>query len=278
MPVEAGLLWILGGLSLFGLFFWVSILLPSASTPRMQKGWRWLQWRPLPHDLPQWMTLAFLIGLFLQYGFVTFVLTGRHETLPAGVQILISILCFQGLLAITLFARLHKARLDVPSALGLESPYRIREINAGLVGYCMALPLVGLAGLFTQGIYGIFDWEIATQPLLDSFSGVSGWMNWVTLFLLVGFIGPLLEEVIFRGFLFTWLRQKIGIHGGLWLQAIIFAVIHQHGAGLLPLFALSIVLGLAYVYTQRLMVCVWLHAFFNTATLINVILSTSEFS
>lgn len=273
MPVELRVLWALGLLSLFGLFFWVSLLLPATSTPRMQAGWRWLQWRPLPHDLPQWMGMAFLLGLILQSLFHGFVLNNREVPLPSGVMILVSILLFQGILTATLFLRLQHARIHVPEALGLESPFALRELIAGLVGYCMALPLVGLAGLITQAVFARFQWDLTPQPLLEEFSSVSGWMNWGTLFLLVGFIGPLLEEVVFRGFLFAWLRQKMGVHAGLWIQALVFALIHQHGAGLLPLFALSVVLGLAYIYTQRLMVCVWLHAIFNLMTMINVVLA-----
>lgn len=273
MPVETRLLWVLGLLSLFGLFFWVSILLPATATNRMKEGWRWLQWRPLPVDLPFWMTLAFLVSFTLQLAYVTLVLRGGEHTLPPGVQVLISILCFQGLLTATLFIRMRRAQLDVPTALGMEHPFRLHEVTAGLVGYCMSLPLVGIAGLLTHELYSRLQWEILPQPLLEEFSRIEGWMNWLTLFLLVGFIGPLLEEVVFRGFLFTWLRQQIGVHAGLWIQALVFALIHQHGTGFLPLFALSVVLGLAYVYTRRLMVCVWMHAFFNMVTLVNVMIA-----
>jgi len=272
MPVVAPLLWTLGVFSLFGLFFWVSILLPARATPRMQEGWRWLQWRPLPVDLPQWMGMGFCLALLLQTITYTFLFSDEAVSLPPGVLILLSILMFQGLLTGVFFLRMRKARIDVPQALGLDSPFMLREMIAGLVGYCMSLPLVAIAGLLTHALYVHFDWEIVPQPLLEEFASVSGWMNWVTLFLLVGFIGPLLEEVVFRGFLFTWLRQRLGIHGGLWVQAVVFALIHQHGAGFLPLLALSLVLGLAYVYTQRFMVCVWIHAYFNMMTLVNLVL------
>jgi membrane protease YdiL (CAAX protease family) len=210
--------------------------------------------------------------LILQTGFHLILQAVGMEKVPPGVIILMSIFLFQGLLTLMLFWRMHHAKLDVPLALGLESPFGVRELVGGLVGYCMALPVVAVAALITTALFAFFHLEIQPQPLLEEFSSTAGWMNWVTLFLLIGFIGPMLEEVIFRGFLFAWLRQRWGIQAGLWLQALVFALIHQYAAGLLPLFALSVVLGLAYVYTQRLMVCVWIHSIFNTVTLLNVIL------
>jgi len=273
MAVDPRLLWALGMLSLCGLFFWVSLLLPSSSTPRMRDGWRWLQWRPLPYDLPTWMGLGVIGALLLQYLYVQVVLAGGERSFPPGIHILVSILCFQGFLTAILFFRMRMAKIDVPEALGMDSPFQLREVTAGFVGYCMSLPLVVIAGLMTQGLYHVLDWEIKAQPMLDDFTQTAGWMNWLTLFFLVGFIGPLLEEVVFRGFLFSWFRQKMGIHLGLWMQAVVFAFVHQYGAGFFPLMALSLVLGLAYVYSQRLMVCVWIHSFFNVVTLVNVVLS-----
>lgn len=272
MEIEESVLRLLGILSLFGVFFWVSILLPARATPVMREGWRWLQWRPFPPWLPRWMGTGFLLGLVLQSLLILILPENALGMLPPGVVVLISIVLFQGLLTAVLFLCLHRARLHVPQVLGLESAFSLREMVAGFVGYCMALPLVALTSLLTAAVYGAMGWEVHAQPLLEEFQAVSGWMNWITLFVLVGFIGPLLEEVVFRGFLFAWLRQKLGVHAGLWIQAMVFGLIHQHGAGFLPLTALALVLGLAYVYTKRLMVCVWMHAFFNMMTLFNVVI------
>ena len=263
-------------LILFGLFFWVSILLTSGSQNRMHVGWNWLQWRPLPKDLPAWMGITFCVGIFLQAGVVLLEQRLGGVLLQPGVRILLSMILFQGLLAVTLYARIHRYRLDVPQTLGLEKPFQLSDMVAGLAGYCMSLPLVALAGLLTTALFDRFGKEIAPQPLLDSLSELDGWLNWVTLFLLVVFIGPLLEEVVFRGFVFSWFRQRMGAFPGLILQAVLFAVIHQYLAGLLPLFALSLVLGLAYVFTQRLRVCVWIHVFFNGMTILNLLLTMGE--
>jgi len=276
MPETFRLEWIMGGLLICGTFFWASLFLSKTTGEILSSGGRWLEWRPLPHDLPAFMIWGFLIGFFLQQLFAVLIFVlGLTETLPIGVMILFSILFFQGVMGLVLFLRLHRSRIEPLEVLGMEGPFRLQDLIWGLVSYCMCLPFVGLSSLFTQLFFEVFHWKLEVQPMLELFSELSGWMNWVSVFLLVGFIGPLLEELVFRGFLFTWLHQRLGFLPGLFLQALIFAAIHMHIASFLPLFVLSIILGLTYVYTRRLMACVWAHAVFNTMTLVYTFLVPS---
>ena len=276
MPVDVRIQWVMGVFLLSGICFWVSMMFPAKSQPRMAEGWTWLQWRPFPGDLSAWMGVAFMSGLFLQAGFFSLQGEGGGFFSQPGVMILVSVILFQGLLCLTLYYRLHRLHLNVPEVLGLENPFHLHDLVAGLVGYSMSLPLVTLAGIVTIALFDQIGWELSPQPLLESFTELKGWLNWTTIVLVVVFIGPLLEEVIFRGFVFGWMQQKAGARVAVVFQAFLFALIHQHAAGFLPFFALAIVLGLAYVYTQRLMVCVWMHVFFNGMTLLNLMLTLGE--
>ncbi len=252
-----------------GVFFWLSLLLSQKTAGALNVGSRWLEWRPLPHDLTFRMVLAFFSGYVLQqlFGLLLFSLQ-LVDKLPIGMIVLLPMIFFQGLMTFVLYSHLHRSGLNPLEVLGMEEPFRVRDQIWGLVGFCMCLPLVAMSAKLTEWLYITFRWELENQPILEMVSNVDGWMNWVSLFLLVGFIGPLLEEVVFRGFLHTWLHQKLGLVPGLLLQAILFAVIHAHTASLLPLFCLAVLLGLVYIYTRRLMACVWVHALYNTMTLI----------
>ena len=277
MPEGFRFEWVLGILFLSGLFFWVSLLFSKHAAVALKTGWGWLEWRPLPHDLPRVMAWGFALCFVAQQIFGFMVLAGNLlDVLPPGLFILISIMLFQGLLAYVLYAHLRRCGLDPLEVLGLEFPLRFQDVVWGWVAYCMCIPLVGLASFFTTLLFTRFEWKVQVQPMIEELSQVEGWLNWVSLFLLVGFIGPLLEEVVSRGFMFTWLRQKLGTASGLILQALIFAVIHQHAASVLPLFSLALLLGLVYIYTRRLMACVWAHAFFNTLTLLYTLLGGAD--
>ncbi|MEX2607406.1 MAG: type II CAAX endopeptidase family protein [Kiritimatiellia bacterium] len=266
---------LMGFLLLSGVCFWVSLLFSPGASLACKNGWGWLNWRPLPHNLPTSFLRGFLMTFVLQ------ILAGlwmypRLDMLPVGVVILISIAVFQGLLSLILFVHLQAAGLNIPEVLGMESPFQLRDAVWGLMAYCMALPLVVLSSLFTKALFDSLKLDLSLQPMIEQISELNGWMNWLSLFLLVGFIGPLLEEVIFRGVLFPWLVQKTGALPGLILQAAVFALIHQHAASVLALFSLAILLGLSYMYTRRLMTCVWAHVFFNSMTLVYTLVEGVE--
>lgn len=275
MPEWIRLDMLFGILLLSGVCFWVSLLFSPGAGLAWRNGWGWLKWRPLPHDLPKSFLLGFILTFVIQIGAGVW-MHPRVDTLPIGVVILISIAVFQGLLSLILFVHLQSVGLNTLQVLGMESPLQVRDAVWGLMAYCMALPLVAMSALFTKALFGSLKIDLTLQPMIQQISELSGWMNWVSLFLLVGFIGPLLEEVIFRGIIFPLLVQKLGALSGLLLQAAIFALIHQHAASLLALFSLAILLGLTYLYTRRLMTCVWAHVFFNSMTLVYALVEGVE--
>ena len=87
--------------------------------------------------------------------------------------------------------------------------------------------------------------------------------------LAVGFavlLGPLLEEIVFRGFLQPLLVQNLHVTGGIAVTSFIFVLLHGTSS-VLALFALSVVLGWVHLRTRRL-IAVWsVHALHNALTL-----------
>jgi len=81
-----------------------------------------------------------------------------------------------------------------------------------------------------------------------------------TAFVLLVIIAPLVEELLFRGYLFGKLRQRAGLIASLALVSLCFAVLHgQLNVGI-DTFALSIVLCLLREYTGSIWAGVLLHA------------------
>jgi uncharacterized protein len=93
--------------------------------------------------------------------------------------------------------------------------------------------------------------------------------NTVALFTLV----PIVEEILFRGFLQGWLLQKIwfgkinaGISRANWFTGIAFASAHlwQHALWLMPgYFLVSLLLGHFRERYQGIRVSILLHAYYN---------------
>ena len=90
------------------------------------------------------------------------------------------------------------------------------------------------------------------------------------LYLGVGVVGPLFEEVLFRGFLFKAVQKSVlGSHGAVLFTAIVFSIIHvQYGLWIIlcMLFPMAILLGYARLKSNSLLLPILLHSINNLLT------------
>jgi membrane protease YdiL (CAAX protease family) len=77
---------------------------------------------------------------------------------------------------------------------------------------------------------------------------------------------PVIEEFFFRGFLLTFLKNYTSIWPAIILSAGVFAFAHLNLGAVLPLWFLGIILGVAYEHTGSLLLPIGVHACFNLAT------------
>ena len=83
---------------------------------------------------------------------------------------------------------------------------------------------------------------------------------------------PIVEEFFFRGFLLTYLKNYTSPMMAIVLSAGVFAVAHLNLGAAIPLWFLGIVLGIAYEHTGSLVVPIGIHACFNLATGLNLLI------
>ncbi|CCB89318.1 CPBP family intramembrane glutamic endopeptidase [Simkania negevensis] len=93
---------------------------------------------------------------------------------------------------------------------------------------------------------------------------------------------PILEECIFRGFMQTYLKSKIGFIKALFSTAFIFAAFHfspTQGISnitlILSLFTLALYLGFLYEKRKSLIAPIALHMTFNSISVIRIVLFSS---
>jgi membrane protease YdiL (CAAX protease family) len=89
--------------------------------------------------------------------------------------------------------------------------------------------------------------------------------------LAVCIVAPMMEEVLFRGLLYPCLRSRWGAIAGIIVTALIFAAWHFDLTQFPALFIAGVVLTSAFEYTQSLRVSTFVHAFWNTWVLVNMI-------
>lgn len=87
----------------------------------------------------------------------------------------------------------------------------------------------------------------------------------------VGILGPIWEEVFFRGFLFKPIEQsKLGGHAAVAITSVVFVLIHgqYNWAILVAMLPLALILGYARFYSKSLVVPVIIHILNNSASVI----------
>jgi membrane protease YdiL (CAAX protease family) len=85
-------------------------------------------------------------------------------------------------------------------------------------------------------------------------------------------IYPVLEELFFRGFLLTFLKNYTSTWMAIILSGGVFAFAHLNLGVSVPLWFLGVVLGIAYEHTGSLLVPMTVHGCFNLATGLSLLL------
>ena len=75
-------------------------------------------------------------------------------------------------------------------------------------------------------------------------------------------LAPIVEELLFRGFLYHGIRRKAGVKAALIVTSAVFALIHPPQV-MAPIFVVGLSLGYLYERTGTLIAPIAFHAVFN---------------
>jgi len=126
------------------------------------------------------------------------------------------------------------------------------------------LPLRGILGLLVQQLLG-GGLEGMQQRLELLLGSELSWSHFIVTLLGAGIFAPVAEELFFRGFFYTALRQRLGIPAAVTISSLVFAAGHIDALGVVAAsFIIGIALALAYEYTRSLWVAMAIHALNNT--------------
>jgi len=158
------------------------------------------------------------------------------------------------------------AQVDGLAALGFPPAGNGRGLAAGLLAYLLAVPgLLGVGGVWPAVARWIGIDASGTQEVLAGIAGLSG----PALVIAMGIacvLGPLCEEIVFRGLFQPVLTRRLGVAGGIAATSFAFALLHG-AVAFLPIFALSLWLGAVRERTGRIAACWGVHTLHNTFTL-----------
>jgi membrane protease YdiL (CAAX protease family) len=207
---------------------------------------------------------AFVILFFLVAG-VTTVLALVQPILSSGPSdsawraalLGVTYLAYLALALVFPYRQAARARGDAWRLLGLHALPVVQALRLGLRTYAifwalLALPLrLYLGSLLAAG-----------SPLLPA--GEAGW-TYAVYFLLLCLAAPVIEEVLFRGFVYAGLRRSLNAGSAAVLSALGFAAVHFPAGAtqFILLVALGVALSLLYERTRSLWPGIVLHVFHN---------------
>jgi len=121
---------------------------------------------------------------------------------------------------------------------------------------------------YSQWLVSTFGQEIQVQESVRLYQEMDAVVIRVMLAISAVVIAPLVEEMVFRGYIYTVTKRYTARIFSTLVSAVFFGVVHNYIPGLLPLAFLAVLLTVSYEVTGSLWAPISIHALFNASTLL----------
>jgi membrane protease YdiL (CAAX protease family) len=203
-----------------------------------------------------------IVGMFLQAK------AGRSPAASIA-QIVVGGLSFQGaaLLLVWRFLREHDATWN--ESFGWSN----KPGHALLLGVAIGLVFLPIGWGLQWGCAEIINrvpqlhLQAKEQEAVQTLQSAATGIDWISTGLIIVFLVPPAEELLFRGILYPAVKQKGYPRLALWTTALLFAAIHFNVVSFIPLTVLALVLTILYERTNNLLAPIAVHALFNAVNL-----------
>lgn len=155
-----------------------------------------------------------------------------------------------------------------PAALfGLRQMSPLRVLSIALLLWIPMLLVVNGSALGIQLWLKDFWPDMNGQETVEAFRASKDPLAKALLVISAAIIAPLVEETIFRGFIYGVIKRYTDGFFAALCSSLLFAVAHMHVGTLLPLTLLALVFCAIYEITGSLLVTMTLHGLFNATSL-----------
>ncbi len=209
----------------------------------------------------KWKLLA--VSIVAMFGVaISAVFTGRFLTMNPdtfaqdAVLILVNVSIFITIAAV--YGQVRGSGKSFTSVMILPEPKRLFLLPALLWGASLLL-IIGVVSLLPEYLRPISNTSDALERVGQSLP---------LAIVIVGILTPIGEEIFFRGFLLRMLSTKFTGKISIVLSSALFALFHIDYRLFIPIFILSLALGLAFIWTQSIWPPIIIHMAQNITGLI----------
>mgnify|MGYP001345493792 CR=1 FL=1 len=172
-------------------------------------------------------------------------------------------------LLVILYFVLIKCKATLKS-LGIRVTSFFRNISTGIFAYVLILPGLLLILALSMWVVNLVGYTPPPQPIFDVLMKEEETRALFFLTIFISVFGPVVEEIFFRGFMYTAIKKHLGMVGAAFLSACIFSLLHTNVIGFLPIMALGVALAYLYERTGSLVASMAVHITHNSVILIFV--------
>ena len=191
-----------------------------------------------------------------------------HLVMSIGAVVTIAVMMF--------LAHFHFARRL--KGFGLNIRTTVKDFFMGFVNLLAAWPIMMAAITMTMFIAELIwgaDYEMQQHQQLELITEYPQLPLRIMIVFLAVVIAPLLEEMLFRGFIQTAIRSFFNIRNSAWpaiaASSVFFAIMHADPGHWPTLFVLGVCLGYAYEKSGSLFRAIFIHSFFNATSIIGTL-------
>jgi membrane protease YdiL (CAAX protease family) len=186
-----------------------------------------------------------------------------HIVMSTGAVVTIATMMF---LAHVHFARRLKG-------FGLNIKTIVKDFFMAIVNLLTVWPLMMAAITMTMFVASLIwgaEYEMQQHQQLEMITEYPQLPLRIMIVVLAVIIGPLLEEMLFRGFIQTTMRSFFNIRNSAWpaiaASSAFFALMHKDPGHWPALFVLGVCLGYSYEKSGSLFRPIFIHIFFNASS------------
>jgi membrane protease YdiL (CAAX protease family) len=188
-----------------------------------------------------------------------------HPSAELSARNLLVNLLFTMFVVLLIVTFLQLRGIDLSSLAGFFKIGFVRALTTGIILLLAAYPLLALANTITQRLFGSGS---SRQNIVELFSGSHTIGQRIMIIVFAVAIAPVVEEFLFRFFLYGVIKRYLGRFLGITVNALLFAGAHAHFPSFVPLFVLGTCFTIAYEWSGSILVAMTMHSLFNSVTLI----------
>jgi membrane protease YdiL (CAAX protease family) len=207
---------------------------------------------------------AVLAALLILFLFLTIGASVSQPSIQFSARNLLANFLLTGCVVLVIVTFLQFRGFDVGSLGGFFRLSFIRTLSTGAILLFFAYPLILLSDTLTQRLFGGGS---SRQNIVEFFSGSGTIQQRMMIIVFAVAIAPVVEEFLFRFFIYGVLRRYFGRLLGVTFSALLFAAAHAHLPSFAPLFVLGSCFAIAYEWSGSILVAMTMHSLFNSLTL-----------